>query len=67
MSHLLEQLEVGKSSLDIAVVPSRYQYHKGRYDRIILIAGGTGITPLIHVCCPKPLLTSEDHSARNSR
>jgi ferredoxin-NADP reductase len=49
MSHVLEHLVVGESSLDIAVVPSTYNYYKGRYDRVVLIAGGTGITPLIHV------------------
>ena len=47
-SHILEKIQPG-NSIEIAVVPSTYKYKKGLYNHIILIAGGTGITPLIHV------------------
>lgn len=49
MSHLLEKLKVG-SKIDMVVIPSTYMYKKGHYDKVVLVAGGTGITPLIHVC-----------------
>lgn len=64
MTMHLDSLEVGKDSIDVAGPKGTFVYKKNMYSAIGMIAGGTGITPMLQVVTE--ILKHEDDTTKVS-